>query len=258
MSSKALLIGLNYTHSQKEVELTGCVRDARNMEEFLKDLDFENIKVLTDEDPRDLDKLTWSGIVMAIHRLCVESWEKNLATVFFHYSGHGRQVRETLGHEKDGLNEGIVPIDYNVHGTITDDVLNTLFTTFNPSTRIVCVFDCCHSSTILDLPFNWTNGVLNSDSQDSKASNRNGPDIVCLSACQDSQIAGEFHISLDTGAFTTCLLEQLHRHPKANIHKVHSCVNDMLTKNGYKQICALSSSFTIPKDYCLIDALSKN
>lgn len=43
--------------------------------------------------------------------------------LFFHYSGHGGQVPDKTGHEADGCNETIVPVDHSIAGEITDDVL---------------------------------------------------------------------------------------------------------------------------------------
>jgi len=257
--TKALLIGLNYTNSPRETELTGCVRDVHNMVDYIKKQGLKNVEVLTDDDVRVLPRLTWAGIMVELHKLSVQSWSDDLDLVFFHYSGHGRQVKDTSGEEKDGLDEGIVPIDYGVHGTITDDVLNALFTSFNPRTKVVCVFDCCHSSTILDLPYNWSNGRLNDDSDDKVKSDDkvddNTPFILCFSSCQDYQIAGEFHKEVDTGAFTTCFLDQLAAHPRSSVHEIQRLVREELKSNGYKQVPAMSSSRPLPLDLCFSEQL---
>ncbi|KAJ3285135.1 Ca(2+)-dependent cysteine protease [Borealophlyctis nickersoniae] len=41
---------------------------------------------------------------------------------FLHYSGHGSQEKDTHGEEAEGLDESIVPLDYETNGQIHDDV----------------------------------------------------------------------------------------------------------------------------------------
>ena len=43
--------------------------------------------------------------------------------LFFHFSGHGGQVPDKTGHEADGWNETVIPVDHDRAGQITDDVL---------------------------------------------------------------------------------------------------------------------------------------
>jgi hypothetical protein len=45
-------------------------------------------------------------------------------SLFFHYSGHGSQVRDSNGDEADGYDEVIFPLDYAQTGTIIDDELH--------------------------------------------------------------------------------------------------------------------------------------
>ena len=43
-------------------------------------------------------------------------------SLFFHYSGHGSQVKDKDGDEIDGLDETILPVDFQKSGMIIDDV----------------------------------------------------------------------------------------------------------------------------------------
>jgi hypothetical protein len=70
-------------------------------------------------------------------------------TVFFHYSGHGSQVEDLNGDERDdGLDETIVPQDGRSGkiADITDDELDALFARLRTRNAIV-VLDSCHSGT---------------------------------------------------------------------------------------------------------------
>lgn len=45
---------------------------------------------------------------------------------FFHYSGHGGQVKDEAGDEEDGYDETIMPVDFMTNGQIIDDELHAL------------------------------------------------------------------------------------------------------------------------------------
>ena len=265
--SRALLIGLNYANVDGETVLTGCVNDVRRMAAYLQGVMGEDIDVtvITDEDPDMQDRVSWSGIFVSLMDMCVKSWSDDLDSVVFHYSGHGRQARELRSGgyidqpgevvEDDGLDEGIVPVDYDRYGIVRDDVLNAIFTRFNPRTRVLCVFDCCHSGSILDLPYQYgLHGLVGPhglvDHRPPGAAVE-GPWIVCLSAGRDVDIAGEIHgESLrrgdrGSGAFTTYLLDELLQWDTDQQHDILSTqmrINDRLDLHEYDQIHTVSSS----------------
>jgi hypothetical protein len=71
-------------------------------------------------------------------------------------SGHGGQVRDEDGDEEDGFDECLVPVNYKQAGFIKDDDLYTALV--GPMARGVTVtslMDCCHSGTVLDLPYHY-------------------------------------------------------------------------------------------------------
>ena len=70
-------------------------------------------------------------------------------TVYFHFSGHGSQVEDLNGDEKDdGLDETIVPQDGRSGDVrdITDDELDALFARLRAKNAFI-VLDSCHSGT---------------------------------------------------------------------------------------------------------------
>lgn len=263
MQRRAMLIGLNYNGVKDESELSGCINDVINMRKFLID---ENLFKSKEIDVyKDHPSLTKVGIMMHLNDLCVSTWRDDLDFVFFHYSGHGRQITDDNGDEEDGLDEGIVPLDWNKHGTITDDVLSKFFLNCNPKTKIVCIFDCCHSSTILDLKYNWSNpenvGIIKRVEFDHKY-----PQIICLSACKDRQIASELHepvlehdeIRTDSGIFTAALLMELSENPFCPLLNLQVKINQRLKRMGYSQISGLSSSFPIDSTLTLNSFANNN
>merc|ERR1712039_772793 len=71
-----------------------------------------------------------------------------------HYSGHGASVRDDDGDEPDGKDECLCPVDYNEAGLIRDDeTFKCLVAPLQEGAFLTCVLDCCHSGTILDLPY---------------------------------------------------------------------------------------------------------
>merc|ERR1712137_1193460 len=74
--------------------------------------------------------------------------------LFFHYSGHGTQVADTDGDEEDGMDEALCPADFRVNGVIVDDLLHEVLVRKVPAgVQLTAIMDCCHSGTVLDLPY---------------------------------------------------------------------------------------------------------
>ena len=61
-----------------------------------------------------------------------------------------------LPFQEDGYDETLVPVDYASAGQIRDDDLFQALVGAMPSGVVVtCVMDCCHSGTVLDLPYQF-------------------------------------------------------------------------------------------------------
>ena len=58
--------------------------------------------------------------------------------------------------EADGYDETLVPVDYDSAGLIRDDdIYATLVTALSQGVTLVSLMDCCHSGTVLDLPYQY-------------------------------------------------------------------------------------------------------
>jgi uncharacterized caspase-like protein len=146
---KALLIGINY-FGQKG-ELKGCINDVNNVKQFIQSqYKFNDIRVLTDDQQSNLP--TRSNILDSFRWLVQDAREGDC--LFLHYSGHGAHQDDKHGDEADGQDETLVPVDYQKAGMITDDdVHGALVAPLQRGVRLTAVFDCCHSGSIMDLPF---------------------------------------------------------------------------------------------------------
>ncbi|KAJ3254400.1 Ca(2+)-dependent cysteine protease [Boothiomyces macroporosus] len=148
---RALLIGINYTGTQSQ--LSGCINDVKNVHNFIKD-QYSDIRILTD-DQQGPNVPTKANIIESFKWLV--SGAQPGDSFFLHYSGHGSTQKDEDGDEVDGLDNTICPLDYNTQGMIVDDDMNTILVQALPEgSRMVAIFDCCHSGTMLDLPFMYT------------------------------------------------------------------------------------------------------
>lgn len=150
---RAVMIGINYVGQQGE--LSGCHNDVLNMKQYLQDVEgFEdhNITVLMDDGKNQ--EPTRANILAAYQGLVSDSRDGD--TVFCHYSGHGGFVVDEDGDEDDGYDETLCPVDYEDSGQITDDDLFKLLVhPMATGVTATCLMDCCHSGTVLDLPYRF-------------------------------------------------------------------------------------------------------
>jgi len=193
---RALLIGINYDSDvDPDRRLSGAVNDVRLMREFLmRKFNFTDIHVLTDEELDFTDgRPTKSNILEAMGDLVKDASAGD--SLFFHFSGHGDQLKDEVGDEYDGWDESILPVDYKENGQIRDDkIYEILVRSLNPHVRLTAVIDCCRSGTVLDLPF------LFAETGPSKVSNRNeelAGDAFSFSGCRDSEDAAEISDPMD-------------------------------------------------------------
>lgn len=208
-------------------KLVACEFDANDMEKLASARGFDSEKLLT-------KKATAEALTSALQKASkkLESGDTLLVT----YSGHGGQVPDANGDEKDRMDETWVL--YNRQ--MVDDELYSLFGTFKPGVRIAIFSDSCHSGTVakdaMDAvgPDRMARSVNGGDSQQPRAkgmpdevvrsvyeANKDeydeiqkslppfdkaniGASVILTSGCQDNQT------SLDgdkNGLFTQTLLE---------------------------------------------------
>jgi hypothetical protein len=91
--------------------------------------------------------------IMCALKMTKDAMDRSVAKekyLFFDFSGHGTQVVDEDGDEEDGFDEALCPSDFEVAGSLTDDVLCGWLESL-PAHRLFAVCDCCHSGTCLDL-----------------------------------------------------------------------------------------------------------
>lgn len=142
MAKRALLTGIN--DYNRISDLRGCCNDVMNIRDILKTyFGFENkdIRVLTDS------RATQANILQRLEWLTNDA--KPGDVLYFHFSGHGSQIRDRDGDELRDCKDEILCC-YGMSwsgGYITDDTFDDIFTKVHPDVTFDVVFDSCHSGT---------------------------------------------------------------------------------------------------------------
>jgi len=236
MAKKALIIGINYTGTSSS--LNGCINDVYRVNGMLELRGYlpEKITLLSDETEI---KPTRSNILSKLLELILSGAEE----LFFHYSGHGSYVKDLNGDEEDGRDECLVPLDYKTGGMIIDDELRGIIQSLSVNQRLICVLDCCHSGTGIDLAYNLYErggGQHLSMKKDSKCEPTKGV-CVAFSGCTDEDGSADAYIGGKyQGAMTYSFLKALDQESKTYEDLIRN-IRKNLKDGGYSQISQLSS-----------------
>lgn len=245
MKCHALLFGINY-NGDESLKLNGCINDVIHMANLLQHRWGFTTDICT--DTHQSQYITAMGIMRKLYEIAVKSYKDSLDVIWIHYSGHGTYMKDKNGDEKDGRDECLVPIDCAKSGVIPDDFISHFIRMINPMTKVITVFDCCHSGTMGDLPLNWMNfWNVNIENR-----HFNIPcQILSFSGCLDTQTAAEAHnitgSNKQEGAFTASLLMAMSNTSITN-YNVFELLEDVrvrLKQHNFNQIPKLSSSYNI-------------
>ena len=255
----ALLVGINYRGS--DCELSGCINDVQGMKQFLINhagYSEDNIIVLT-EDENSKHQPTKENIIKKLYNLIFKANDANTSEIWFHYSGHGSYQRDRDGDEDDGRDEVIVPLDYNKSGDISDDLLRSMFKKVPQSCQVKCIFDCCHSGTILDLKYQYRRGDhFNVENQASRLP----ANIIMISGCRDNQTSADaYDVNQDdkwSGAMTSSFLKVMSDHDyEISWKNLLLDMRSFLRDNEYTQVPQICSSFKLEPDNFFFQSLKK-
>jgi len=256
MRGKALLFGLNYAHC-KQGQLKGCVNDVYMMSKFIQSLLNIPIDIYTDDV--DIKSTSYDGIVQKLYDLSIQSVKEDLEFVWIHYSGHGSSQKDTSGDEEDGMDEGLVPSDFERKGILIDDIIHNILASFNPNTKILFICDACHSGSILDLKYTWdTNMKCRVDNKKDYIKSK----TLLISGCQDNQTSADaFNLLGDNksvGALTASILKVLRSNPIyiQNAFKLVQAVRRELKNGNFSQFPNLSSNYNLVQYASLIPLTS--
>lgn len=259
----SLLIGINYEKSS--AALSNCIRDIDHVLGLVlkPKLGVKDSNVIYMSDKR-IGTALYPTKANIMEQLTQFANMLNQSKVgYLHYSGHGTRVNDVSGDESDGYDEAMVPIDYEKSGMILDDEIYAKFVrALQPDVRLFVVTDCCHSGTILDLPYLWNEaGAIRKEHKLSDAELASLPTIIALSGCKDSQTSadgGPLTVNNEgSGALTAAFLTVL-KQTNFNLtyRELLTNVNFLLKKFGFDQRPQLSSTRALNIDQQMV-GLSK-
>lgn len=254
MTKKALCVGCNYPGSW--LQLHACVSDCHDQAKLALEcfgVPRSNIRVLADVGVPNFSAAspTKANILAEIRSLVNGAVSGD--ELFFSFSGHGTQVKDTNSDERDGYDEAIVPGDYAQKGRlITDDELYYyMVQPLADGVCLTCVFDSCRSGTILDLSacldgasmrrtkagkqkyslatlpadkdgyrgIPAVTGYVREELPQVKAGSlaKGRPSIFCFSGCRDSESSWETGIAGKRhGVLTYCFVEAARKSEQLN------------------------------------------
>ena len=207
-SRRALLVGINY-QNYPDISLNGCINDVLEVKSLLMEkfaYQESDIVLLREDEPDHLP--IYDNIMKELWNLV--STSENLEEIWFHYSGHGTQITNTVS--LNGSDDLLVPLDYKENGYIVDtQILGFLKKT---KCRTIFGFDCCHSGTICDLQ--WSFQYIDREPWYVRNKMENNvvqnPDIYIFSGCMDDQNCLDTYNAIaqkHIGAFTAKFVESL-------------------------------------------------
>jgi len=227
----ALLVGINYIGTSEA--LYGCINDVNSMKTRLELMGFQ-CQPLTDSTPV---KPTRANILEAFKRLLVNAVAGD--QLFFSYSGHGVNVKDRNRDETDGMDEALVSSDMQC---IVDDELKTLLIQhLKKEVTLVTLFDSCHSGTVLDLKYQYLEGVSGADNIYPNNLETAGK-VYMISGCMDNQTSADAFIENKAqGAMTWSLLESLKTVHASTWRQLIQSMRKLLKEKGYDQIPQFAS-----------------
>lgn len=152
--TKALLIGINYV-GHKQGVLSGCHNDVETWRSIITKHGFNPQGITVLKDDGQSTPPTKKNIEQAMLALARGATAGD--ALFMQYSGHGSQIKDTSGDEASGFDQVLVPMDYQGSGVIVDDwIFDTVVKALPEGVTLFAVMDCCHSGSIMDLPFSIT------------------------------------------------------------------------------------------------------
>eukprot|EP00929_Paragymnodinium_shiwhaense_P094551 TRINITY_DN5516_c0_g2_i1.p1 TRINITY_DN5516_c0_g2~~TRINITY_DN5516_c0_g2_i1.p1 ORF type:complete len:928 (+),score=244.21 TRINITY_DN5516_c0_g2_i1:411-2786(+) len=245
---KALTIGINYI-GHKVGQLKGCINDSDTFISILTEqfgYNVSDIRQLRDDNEKRMP--TRKNMIAALSWLV--SGAKPGDHLFFHFSGHGSQAKDSTGDEMDGMDETLVPCDYKTAGMFSDDELRKLVVTPLPKgVRLTCVLDCCHSGSLMDLSYKVSLGADNATCSVKKKQTSNttpekcSGEVVMLSGCMDEQCSADIGSTASAkaaGALTSAFKAVISKKPDSSVYQLLSNIREYLKKKKFPQVPQIS------------------
>ena len=139
MSKQALCVGIN-DYPGTDMDLGGCVNDAKDWQSLLEGRGYSTTRLLDAEATR-------ASIRAALEELVRKA--KDGDSLVFTFSGHGSWLPDDDRDEPDARDEMMCPHDVMKDQFLLDDDLYELFSLKPEGARLYVLADCCHSGSVV-------------------------------------------------------------------------------------------------------------
>lgn len=236
---RAVVIGIGY--DKTSYKLSGTRNDAEAMANFLTQRFPDNLTLLklNDAPGASINTLpTKKNLDLAMRFLCssapVEDYGKEdyaplreSTLLILYYSGHGSQVIDWDGDERDGEDETLCFLTddcLDVDNLVDDDINHKYLKMIPALADLVVVFDCCHSGSSLDLRYKLRGNTF----VNAGVSYSDTPfQVYYLGGTIDSLCSYEKN---GKGYFTEVLISILNKHRNLSLHSLSLMLNAELRK----------------------------
>jgi len=254
---RALTVGCNYLCLQPgKGRLSGCINDSETMVGIMKEVfGFQDSQICRLRDDRANMMPTKANMLKSLHWLVEGAASGD--EMFLHYSGHGGRMKDISGDEASGMDDTLIPCDFQQAGQIIDDDLyNILVAKLPKGCKLWVILDCCHSGTALDLPYKV---LLSPDATSCalKKARRSGggqgsqAEVIMISGCRDDQTSADIGsgmagVTKAAGAMTTALRHAIT--PDITCEDLLVNMRHFLKRNNFDQVPQFSSEQFVSLD----------
>ena len=186
---KALVMGTNYLGTNNK--LTCCVKDCIRMSKMLESMGYTVRRFYSQKTP------VCQVVFESLDRWFAELKPGDKAV--FYYSGHGTHVEGDKSNSEEDNNDEALFIGNNC--LVLDDYLRKLVQSVPAGVELTCIFDCCESGTMLDMPLRYEKSEKFVDNDHVFLA-----DVVVLSGCRDGKYSYE---SDGTGHLTDAVIRTI-------------------------------------------------
>jgi hypothetical protein len=243
---KGLLIGINYTGTDNELE--GCINDSENLKKFLVDNQYfkQNELISMSDFKTGLLFPSKDNILYQLSDLVkfARTHTNKKVQLFLSYCGHGYYLKNSDGCEPEKQGEVLCPIDCHKNGYITEDDLRKYFIDKLPqNVTIIILIDSCHSKTVMDLRYSYKGDKRNTYTVIGKMSSTICDAIMltgCSDVCSNDSYAYDSECRYEyQGAITASFIANYY--DGVNSDALITNMKKWLKESGYNQVPCLSS-----------------
>src|SRR5687768_9101863 len=139
MAKWALCVGIT-DYPESNMDLAGCVNDAKDWQALLEIRGYTVTRLLDDEATRARGIAGWTSLITTA---------ADGDSLVFTFSGHGSWLPDSEQDEPDARDEMMCPYDVMQAQYLLDDDLYTLFSAKPAGARLYVIADCCHSGSVV-------------------------------------------------------------------------------------------------------------